>query len=278
MKKTVKYIIFGLLFLFIIDSQVYAVNDYSYADEKSQNFFVYETVNNKDEINTQINEIKNDISTLDIDDELKRNITKELDEILDDDISTSENQIEMLQKIQRLKDDISASDIESSTKKNITVKLNNIVANLQSNIIKDEDLDWSNTNDYYNGINSGIDHIIDNTIDDSYTDDSIFNTDTNGCPVVLKPIVVFVKKIAFNTLQIFVPILLILMGTIDFVKATAAMDDKGSKEAISKFVKRALAAIIVFFVTTIVSLAMGLVSKADIGEQNGWLSCWQNID
>lgn len=107
---------------------------------------------------------------------------------------------------------------------------------------------------------------------------SIFETDVSGCPKVLRPIIVFIKKLVFNTLQIFVPILLIVMGTIDFVKATAAMDDKGGKEAISKFIRRIIAAVLMFFIVTIVSLVMNMFAKTDVGDQSGWQACWNDID
>lgn len=99
-----------------------------------------------------------------------------------------------------------------------------------------------------------------------------------GCPWELRAVIIFLKKIAFNTVQLFVPIILIVMGTIDFVKAIASTDDKGNKEAISKFIKRCLAALMVFFVGTIVSIVMNMFAKTDVGEQNDWKTCWQSIE
>lgn len=103
------------------------------------------------------------------------------------------------------------------------------------------------------------------------------NTEGEGCPQELRLIIVFLKRVVFNTIQIFIPILLILMGTIDLTKAVMASDDKGNKEAISKFIKRFGAALMIFFLATIVTVVMGMFARTDVGEQNDWKTCWQSI-
>lgn len=103
-------------------------------------------------------------------------------------------------------------------------------------------------------------------------------SEDSGCPKQLRPIITFLKKVVFNTIQLVVPILLIVMGTIDLVKAVASNDDKGNKEAISKFIKRCLTAIMVFFIVTIVTIVMNMFTKTDIGRQNDWFTCWDSID
>lgn len=103
------------------------------------------------------------------------------------------------------------------------------------------------------------------------------DTEGEGCPQELRLIIVFLKRVVFNTIQIIVPILLILMGTIDLTKAVMAADDKGNKEAISKFIKRFGAALMIFFLATIVTVVMGMFAKTDVGEQNSWKTCWQSI-
>jgi len=90
----------------------------------------------------------------------------------------------------------------------------------------------------------------------------------------LLPIVQFIKHGIFPILQIGIPIILIVMGSIDLGKAVLSSDDKEIKGATSKLIKRAIAAIAVFFVTTIVTLLMGMFAKTDIGEQNAWATCW----
>lgn len=112
----------------------------------------------------------------------------------------------------------------------------------------------------------------------NYFNDENSTGEYGDCPKELHPIIFFIKKVVFSILQIFVPILLILMGTIDLVKAVASSDDKGNKEAISKFIRRALAAIFCFFIVTIVTIVMDMFAKTDIGQQNDWKACWYNVD
>ena len=94
----------------------------------------------------------------------------------------------------------------------------------------------------------------------------------------LLPVVQFIKKGIFPIIQIGIPIILILMGTIDLGKAVMSSDDKEIKGATSKLIKRAIAAVAVFFVVTIVSLLMGIFAKTDIGEKNQWFECWKAAD
>jgi hypothetical protein len=93
----------------------------------------------------------------------------------------------------------------------------------------------------------------------------------------LLPIVQFIRKGLFPIIQIGIPILLIVMGTIDLGKAVMSSDDKEIKGATGKLIKRAIAAVAVFFVATIVSLLMGMFGKTDIeGEDTtSWSACWK---
>lgn len=99
------------------------------------------------------------------------------------------------------------------------------------------------------------------------------------CDQNLLPIVQFVRRGIFPILQIGIPILLIVMGSIDLGKAVLSSDDKEIKGATSKLIKRAIAAVAMFFVTTIVSLLMGLFAKTDIDEgtdTTSWQKCWED--
>lgn len=107
------------------------------------------------------------------------------------------------------------------------------------------------------------------------------STDTyyGECPEELRPILTFIKRVVFNTLQIFVPIILIIMGTIDMARAVMSNDDKGMKEATSRFIRRALSAVLVFFITTIVIVVMDMFAKVpEVGKQEDWKACWLDID
>lgn len=90
------------------------------------------------------------------------------------------------------------------------------------------------------------------------------------------PIVKFVRKGIFPIIQIGIPIILIIMGSLDLGKAVLSNDEKEIKGATSKLIKRAIAAIAVFFVVTLVSLLMGIVARSGTTGNNttGWAACW----
>lgn len=62
--------------------------------------------------------------------------------------------------------------------------------------------------------------------------------------------------------KIIVPLLLIIMGTIDFAKATISSDDKAPKEAVATLIKRVLIAVIIFLIPTILNFLLSLVNGA----------------
>lgn len=98
------------------------------------------------------------------------------------------------------------------------------------------------------------------------------------------PVVRLLKNGIMPIFQIGVPILLIVFGSIDLGKAVMANDDKEIKGATGKLIKRAIAAVVVFFIPFIVNLVMGLISKAELGEgvestdNTSWATCWSNPD
>ena len=63
-------------------------------------------------------------------------------------------------------------------------------------------------------------------------------------------------------LQIAVPIIIILLGTIDLGKAVMAGDDKVIKESQKMFLKRLIYGVVVFFVVFIVRTVFNLVGNA----------------
>ena len=66
-----------------------------------------------------------------------------------------------------------------------------------------------------------------------------------------------------NILKILVPILLIIMTTIDFGKVALSGDDKDMANAKSMAIKRVIAGIIIFFIPTIVDAVLKQVSAYD---------------
>lgn len=94
------------------------------------------------------------------------------------------------------------------------------------------------------------------------------------------PVVRLVRDGVFPIIQIGIPILLILFGTIDLGKAVIANDDKAIKGATSSLIKRAIAAIAVFFVPFLVSVVFGWIGNATnengeaVASQGNWFKCW----
>jgi len=67
-------------------------------------------------------------------------------------------------------------------------------------------------------------------------------------------------------IRIIVPILIILLGTLDFAKAVLAGKEDNMKKAQSTFVKRLIAGVAVFFVPVIVDIIMDLADIVWAGE------------
>lgn len=102
-----------------------------------------------------------------------------------------------------------------------------------------------------------------------------------SCPTDLVPVFKFLKFGIYPIIQIGIPILLIIMGSIDLGKAVLSSDDKEIKGATGKLIKRAIAAVAVFFIATIVSLLMNMFSDSgsdiDTGDTN-WADCWTKLE
>lgn len=90
-----------------------------------------------------------------------------------------------------------------------------------------------------------------------------------------------IKLGVFPIVQIGIPIILIVLGTIDLGKAVISSDEKQVKEAQSKLIKRCIYAVAIFFVVTIVNLLFTTISKIttdqNAGDMASWWTCWDSI-
>ena len=92
-------------------------------------------------------------------------------------------------------------------------------------------------------------------------------------------IVRIIKNGLFPILQIGIPIVLIVLGTLDLGKAVISSDDKAVKEAQSKLIKRCIYAILVFFIVTLINLLFTMVGNIAGDSAPGltqWSNCWSN--
>lgn len=76
-------------------------------------------------------------------------------------------------------------------------------------------------------------------------------------------------RILISILQIFTPIMLIVLGMIDFMKAVAGENSEGFDKAKKKFVNRIIAGCAVFLVFTIVKFAVSSFATSD----NAYMQC-----
>ncbi len=94
----------------------------------------------------------------------------------------------------------------------------------------------------------------------------------------LLPLVKIIRRGVFPIVQIGIPLLLIIFGTIDLGKAVISSDDKEVKASQSRLIKRCIYAVAIFFVVTLVTLLMSIVSDSTSDEEDietgDWRSCW----
>jgi hypothetical protein len=86
-------------------------------------------------------------------------------------------------------------------------------------------------------------------------------------------VLIQVIKTFYGILQIGVPIILLVIGTVDLGKAVMAGDEKEIKAATGILVKRAGAAVGVFLLVYIVQLLTGLLG-GQISGSDAWKACW----
>lgn len=79
--------------------------------------------------------------------------------------------------------------------------------------------------------------------------------------------------------KIIIPLLLIILGMVDLGKAVISSDDKAISKSVSTLVKRFIAAIIIFFIPTIVSAIFNAVANIDIqdADYNKCVQCVTNV-
>ena len=79
-------------------------------------------------------------------------------------------------------------------------------------------------------------------------------------------------------IKIVIPLILIVLGMLDLGKAVIASDDKAISKAVSALVKRFIAAVVMFFIPTIVSAVFSALSVGDVGENaNICIQCVTNV-
>ena len=83
------------------------------------------------------------------------------------------------------------------------------------------------------------------------------------CSTTAMSNVLYLIGVVVAVIRVAVPIILIVLGMVDLVKALTSQDDKQVKAATTLLVKRVVIAIAVFLVPTIVGLVMSIISQED---------------
>lgn len=78
----------------------------------------------------------------------------------------------------------------------------------------------------------------------------------------LEPVLRIVGIVVF-IIKVVVPIILIVVGMIDMAKAVTEKDENKIKDAQHKLIKKAIAAVLVFLIVTIVGVLMNLIGAKD---------------
>ncbi len=95
----------------------------------------------------------------------------------------------------------------------------------------------------------------------------------NGLDTVVR----LIKDGIIPIVQIFIPILLIVFGTIDLGKAVISSDDKEVKAAQGRLIKRIIYAVLIFFIVTFVTVVMNLVGTAGEDGGSAWWECYEKV-
>ena len=74
-----------------------------------------------------------------------------------------------------------------------------------------------------------------------------------------------------NIIRIAIPVIIVLLGTIDLGKAVIGGDEKTIKEAQGTLIKRIIYGVVIFFIFVIVQAIFGLVAKNAVSDDS---VCW----
>lgn len=85
-----------------------------------------------------------------------------------------------------------------------------------------------------------------------------------------------VISIVVTIIKIGVPVLLVILGMIDLGKSVMAQKEDEIKKSQGLFIKRLIAAVLVFLVVFIVQIAVRFIAKGDSANIKGCIDCFVN--
>lgn len=96
----------------------------------------------------------------------------------------------------------------------------------------------------------------------------------DGLVTNIPPLIPKVVSYAYIIIQIAVPIILVIMGSLDLMKGITAQKEDEIKKGQQLFVKRLISAAIIFFVFIIVKFLISIIAK-DTNSGNRIIDCTQ---
>lgn len=76
----------------------------------------------------------------------------------------------------------------------------------------------------------------------------------------------FLKTSVFKPIHIAVPVILVVLTTMDFAKSVFSNEKDGMEKAKKNFIRRAIVAVILFFIPNILEIVFDLIDEAEISK------------
>ena len=89
--------------------------------------------------------------------------------------------------------------------------------------------------------------------------------------------ILYLVGVVVAVIRIAVPLILIVIGMVDLIKAMTSQDDKQIKSATTLLVKRVVIGVVVFLVPTIVGLLMNVVTAVSDDDYTACTRCVTNV-
>ena len=96
-----------------------------------------------------------------------------------------------------------------------------------------------------------------------------FNCDDSNVQSLIRTI-----KTIYNLLKYVTPVILIIMGSIDFAKAVVAGKDDEIEKNKKRFMNRLFIAVLIFLLLSIFQLVTNIISSSGAANSNSWIDCW----
>ena len=96
---------------------------------------------------------------------------------------------------------------------------------------------------------------------------------------VCKDLAPFLTLVGYvvTIIKIVIPLLLIIFGMLDVVKSVFAGKPDEVTKNLRSFAMRCIAAILIFFIPSIVGVLLNAVYQTGETDANGWRCCWEYV-